>query len=247
MDKKSKIKLLGIITARGGSKGIPKKNIKSFCGKPLIFYTISCAKESGVFDRIIVSTDDDKIAKIARQYGVEVPFIRPKSLAKDNTPTLSVIQHAVKWLIKNESYLPDYVSVLQPTSPLRQPFHVKEAFDLILKSKADSVLGVCEIPASFSPFKAMHIKNGYLKLLDDSLIYKRTSRRQDLEKTYYSNGAIYILKAKLLLDEKNASLYGEKTVPYIMDVEYSIDIDTETDFEMAECFYNILFSTDSEE
>ena len=139
------LKILGVITARGGSKGIPGKNIKPFLGKPLIAYTIEAAKKSGVFDpavggtsRLILSTDDPEIAEVAKKYGCEVPFMRPKELAEDKSAHLPVMQHAVQWLKDNENYQPDYVMILQPTSPLRQPFHIKEAVELILKTGADS-------------------------------------------------------------------------------------------------------------
>src|SRR3989344_1993183 len=119
--------ILGIITARGGSKGIPRKNIKDLCGKPLIAYTIEAAKDSGVFSRLIISTDDQEIADVAKQYGAELPFMRPAELAQDATPHVPVLQHAVSWLRDNEHFFPDYVMILQPTSPMRQDFHIKEA------------------------------------------------------------------------------------------------------------------------
>lgn len=237
MTKSMKKKLLGIITARSGSRGIPKKNIKNFCGEPLIAHTIKCAKLSEVFDRIVVSTDDIKIAKISKSAGAEVPFLRPKKLAKDNTPTLPVIQHTVKWLKEKESYWADYTMILQPTSPLRQPFHIVESVRLFLKTNADSVLGVCKVPDIYTPFKAMIIDKGCLKLFDGKPIYKRTPRRQDIKMAYFSNGAIYLFKTKLLFSKKNPNFYGEKTVPYIMDDIYSVDIDTEEDWEKAEGSY----------
>ncbi|MEK7090871.1 MAG: acylneuraminate cytidylyltransferase family protein [Patescibacteria group bacterium] len=123
-------KILGIITARGGSKGIPGKNIKLLSGKPLVVYTIEAAKKSASLDRIILTTDDEAIAKVAKQNGCEVPFMRPAELAKDDTPTMPVVQHALKWLAENENYGPDAVMILQPTSPLRQDFHIKEAVEL---------------------------------------------------------------------------------------------------------------------
>ena len=127
-----KPKVLGIITARGGSKGIPGKNIKSLLGKPLISYTIEEAKKSGVFDRLILSTDSEEIAEVAKKYNCEVPFIRPVELAEDQVSHLPVIQHAVTWLKNKENYYPDYIMILQPTSPLRRDFHIKEAVDLLL-------------------------------------------------------------------------------------------------------------------
>src|SRR3989344_5310224 len=144
-----KTKILGLITARGGSKSIPKKNIKFLCGKLLIAYTIDEAKKSGVFDRIILSTDDKEIADVGRKFGVEVPFMRPKKLAKDKTPTLPVLIHAISWLRENENYFPDYIMLLQPTSPFRNSDHIREAKELIEKSGADSVVGVGKIPEAY--------------------------------------------------------------------------------------------------
>src|SRR3989344_6947509 len=137
------MKILGIITARGGSKGIPGKNIKPLLGRPLIEYTVEAAQKSGMFDsavggRLILSTDDEAIAKVAKNLGVEVPFIRPKELAEDKTPHLQVLQHAVKWLKEKENYESDAVMILQPTAPLRQAHHIKEAVELFQKTGADS-------------------------------------------------------------------------------------------------------------
>jgi len=246
-------KILGIITARGGSKGIPGKNIKPLLGKPLIAYTIEAAHHSGVFSsglarageaegsasggdsRLILSTDDEKISAVAKEYGCEVPFMRPKELAEDNTKHLPVIRHAVKWLADNENYHADYVMVLQPTSPLRQAFHIKEAVDLILKTRADSVLSVAGIPENFSPHKAMKIDDGgFLKTLSGDSLEKRISRRQDLPKTYWSVGSIYLFRTDLILDPEKLNFYGDKTVPYIIDDKYSVDINEPADWEKAE-------------
>mgnify|MGYP001619380412 CR=1 FL=1 len=132
------MEILGIITARGGSKGIPKKNIRKLNGKPLLAWTIEAAKKSGAFSRLILSTDDPEIAGVGKKYGAEIPFLRPKKLAQDKTPTLPVIQHAIKWLLKKEGYIPDAVMILQPTTPFRQPKHIQKAISLFKKSKADS-------------------------------------------------------------------------------------------------------------
>ncbi|MEK7590516.1 MAG: acylneuraminate cytidylyltransferase family protein [Patescibacteria group bacterium] len=233
MSKNSKI--LGIITARGGSKGFPGKNIKPLLGKPLLAYSIEAAKSSGVFDRLIVSTEDEKIAEVARQYGCEVPFMRPKELARDDTPHLPVIQHAMQWLKENEKYEPDYVMILQPTSPLRQPFHMKEAVELIQKTGADSVMGVSEVPDNFTPTEVMRIKeDGTLQLFDGNPVYKRAVRRQDLPQCHASNGALYLFKTHLIFNKKNPNFYGEKVAPYVFDKKYAVDINTHQDWEEAE-------------
>jgi len=230
------MKVLGIITARGGSKGIPGKNIKKLAGKPLIVYTIEAARKSGALDRIILSTDDEQIAKIGRKYGAEVPFMRPARLARDDTQHLPVLQHAVRWLKEKENYRPDFVMILQPTSPLRQPFHIKEAVELIKKGKADSVLSVAKIPENFSPHKAMVVNDrGLLKLFMGSRpIHKRIPRRQDLVQTYWSVGSIYLFKTSLLFNAKRPNFYGGKTLPYIIDSKYVLDINTPEDWPVAE-------------
>ncbi len=228
-------KFLGIITARGGSKGISGKNIKKLGGKPLIAYTIETALKSGVFDRVILSTDDQKIADIGRTYGVEVPFIRPRELARDNTPTLPVLLHAVRWLKEKENYISDYIMILQPTSPFRQPFHIREATKLLMRSGADSVLGVSEIPESFNPARAMKIdKNGSLKLFSDKPVRNRISRRQDLPRAFWNTCALYLFKTKLLFDKKEPNFWGNKVKPYIMDKKYALDINTIDDWHIAE-------------
>ena len=129
------MKLLGIITARGGSKGIPGKNIKLLNGKPLICYTIGVAKTAASFDRLILSTDSEDITAVARECGAEVPFLRPAELAQDTTPHLPVLQHAVSWLAEKENYHPDAIMILQPTSPLRRPEHIREAVELYLEDQ----------------------------------------------------------------------------------------------------------------
>jgi len=228
-------KILGIITARGGSKGIPGKNIKSLLGKPLIAYTIETAQESGVFDRLILSTDDPKIAEVAKQYGCEVPFLRPIELAQDRTQHLPVLQHAVRWLKEKEGYSPDYVMTLQPTSPLRQSFHIKEAVDLILRTKADSVLSVAKIPEHFTPHKAMVVgEDGALTLFSGNPVRKRTNRRQDLPAAYWSVGSIYLFRTGLMFHPTEPNCYGDRVQPYIMDAKYIVDIDAPADWEVAE-------------
>ncbi|MEK9174760.1 MAG: acylneuraminate cytidylyltransferase family protein [Patescibacteria group bacterium] len=230
------MKILGVITARGGSKGIPRKNIKDLCGQPLIAYTIKAAQESGIFDRIVLSTDDAEIAEVARKYSVEVPFIRPAELAQDATPHLPVMQHAVKWLAENENYNPDLVAILQPTAPLRQSQHLKEALDLMLKLKADSVVGVTEIPGHFSPYWAVtYDENNFGKLFTGEPIRDRIPRRQSFpKKTYSNNGALYVFKPGLLFDAERPSFYGEKVAIYPMAEKYSINIDSLEDWYLAE-------------
>ncbi len=230
------MKILGIITARGGSKGIPRKNIKELNGKPLIAYTIEAAQKSGIFDRIILSTDDLEIAEVAKKYGCEVPFMRPAELAQDGTPHLPVMQHAVSWLKEKENYNPDLVAILQPTAPLRQSWHIKEAFDLLVKKEADSVVAVSEIPGHYSPYWAVVVdENNLGKLFNGDPIRNRIPRRQSLpQKTYSHCGALYMFKTKFLFDEDNPNFYGDKVAIYPMEEKYSINIDTPDDWKIAE-------------
>lgn len=229
------MRLLGIIPARGGSKSIPRKNIKELLGKPLLAYTIEAAKNSGVFDRIILSTDDEEIAGVGKKYGVEAPFLRPREIAEDKTPMLPVLQHAVSWLKEKEGYWPDAVMLLQPTAPLRQAFHIKEAMELFEKAGVDSVVSVVEIPGHFSPYWAVvEDEAGWGKLFIGKPIRERIGRRQDFpQKTYSHSGAIYLFKTNLLFLPV-PSLYGEKVKLYPMEEKYCVNIDDPEDWELAE-------------
>lgn len=230
----TKKSILGVITARGGSKGIPGKNIKPLLGKPLIWYTIEAAQKAGVFNRLIISTDDEKIAEVAKSYGCEVPFIRPKELAEDATPHLPVLQHAVQFLKKKENSEPDYVMILQPTSPLRQPFHIKEAVDLISKERADSLVSVSLVPKHFHPnWQFVKDANNRLKIFTGEKVKNITRRRQDLSDTYFKNGVIFLFKTELLF--ANApSIYGDDVLAYVMDEKYNVNIDSPEEWDLAE-------------
>lgn len=220
--------VLAIIPARGGSKGVPRKNIKDLCGKPLIAWTIEEALKSKYIDRLIVSTEDDEIAKISKKYGAEVPFMRAKGLAQDNTPGIDPILHCINWLMDNEKYHSDYICTLQCTSPLRKSNHIDEALEMLGQKVADSIIGVCE--SEVSPYWMKNIKKGKLvDFIKNSHVYKR---RQELPMVYRLNGAIYIGKTEIL--KKNRNWYTDNTIPYIMSNEDSIDIDTMMDFKFAE-------------
>jgi len=232
--KKPDAKILGIITARGGSKGIPGKNIKELCGKPLIVWSIDAAHGSGVLDRLIISTDDSKIASVAQAHGVEVPFMRPAELAEDSTAHLPVIQHAVRTLREEEGYKPDYVMIFQPTSPLRQARHVREAWNLMRANpEADSVVGVVEIPEHYNPhWQTKVADDGTASIFTGERFGEIIRRRQDLPRTYTRNGGIYILKTRVLFTEP-PSLYGEHVLAYVMEPKFSINIDEPADWEEA--------------
>lgn len=229
-------KILGIITARGGSKGIPRKNIKLLAGKPLIAYTIEAARQSGIFDRVILSTDNEEIATIARAHGCEVPFMRPGELARDTTPHLPVLQHAVGYLREHENYEPDAVMILQPTAPLRTAGHIREAVALFKKNDADSVVSVCEVPGHHNPYwQLTRDDDESLKIfMTGAPLTELIHRRQDLPKTYTRNGAIYLFKTDILLHPERPSFYGARTVAYVMDKESSVNIDGMEDWSRAE-------------
>lgn len=220
-------KFLAIIPARGGSKSIPLKNIKPLLGSPLIAYTIKEALKSEYLDRIIVSTDDIQIAKISQGYGADVPFIRPKELAQDTSPTLSVIQHALLYL-ESEGYIPDFVVLLQPTSPLREVKHIDEAIKKMLDTDADSVITITK--SEIHPYWMCKLKGD--KVFPFIKTSKKSLRRQDLPPIYKLNGAVVVSKREVILSGKNWQNQDIRAI--IMDPIYSIDIDTPLDFYLAE-------------
>ena len=230
------MKVLGVVTARAGSKGIPGKNTRLLGGKPLIAHTIDAARESEVFDRLILSTDDEQAAAIARAHGCEVPFMRPASLAGDDVPHLPVMQHALTWLRDHDRYVPDWVMILLPTSPLRQPFHVREAVDLGVRSGADSVVSVDELPPHFNPMRAVAIDDqGWARLfVGDLPVRRRPGRRQDMPKAWILNGAVYLFQTRLLFDPIEPSLYGDKVAAYTMTPPYGLNIDDPADWNIVE-------------
>ena len=227
---KKKQNFLGLILARGGSKGIPRKNIKILSGKPLLAYTAEAALQSKKLTRVILSTEDAEIKKIGLDIGLEIPFDRPKNLAKDCTSSLEVIIDIVSKLKKNENYVPDFIVLLQPTSPFRTNKHIDEAINKFMLSDCDSLVSVSEIPHSMSPSSAMELTDEeYLHPLKE--INESTQLRQNKKKYYARNGAIYIFTNECL---KNKTLYGKKIIPYIMDRQSSLDIDDNHDWELAE-------------
>ena len=227
--------VLGVITARAGSKGIPGKNTRRLAGKPLIAYTIESALASGVFDRLILSTDDEEAAGIARELGCEVPFMRPASLCADDTPHLSVMQHAVAWMRDAQHYQPEWVMILMPTSPLRQPSHIAESVALAVTSGADSVVSVDPMPAHFHPLRALTVDaQGWARLyVGDRPVRDRPVRRQGMPAAWVFNGAIYLFKASLL-QSADPSLYGDRVAAYPMAPPSGHNIDDAADWAEAE-------------
>lgn len=228
------MRVLGIITARGGSKSIPGKNLKLLGGRPLLDYTIDAANDTPL-DRLILSTEDQKIADAARALGCEVPFMRPAELARDETPHLPVIQHAATWMLEHQNYKADIVLTLQPTSPLRSAADIAAALRMLELSDADSVVSVNEVSAHAHPMRMLRVDDtGHAVLFATGQpVRKRINRRQDLPKAWVMNGAIYACRTEVLFAAE-PSLYGDRVVAYPMPIERSISIDTLEDWAEAE-------------
>lgn len=219
-------RIIAIIPARRGSKGLPRKNIKPLLGKPLVAWTIEQAKKSKYIDKIIVSTEDKEIAEISRDWGAEI-IERPKELAKDESPTIDAVFHTLE-VLRTENYNPNIVILLQPTSPLRAAKDIDNAIELLLRSDCESVVSVCEI--EHPPYWSLKIAEGYLKTFFKEEYWRM--RRQDLPKLYMPNGAVFVSTPRVLYKYKD--FYTSKTIPYVMPSERSIDIDNEADFMLAE-------------
>lgn len=215
--------IVAIITARGGSKGLPNKNILDLRGKPLLAWSIDAAKASRYIDRCILSSDADSIMAVAQQHGCEVPFKRPAELARDDTSGTAPVLHALQQL--PQKY--DYVILLQPTSPLRTGQHLDAAIEMIANADADTLVSVTE--PDKPPYWMFNVVNGRLQPLFGGNYLK--TRRQELPKSYVVNGAIYIAKTDYLL--QHDTFFAESTLAYAMSKADSVDIDTADDLEAA--------------
>ena len=227
--------ILAVIPARGGSKGIPHKNIRNFAGYPLIAYSIAAALQSELVTRVIVSTDDPEIAEVARQCGADVPFLRPPELAQDATSDLPVFQHALAWLTSNEAYAPDFVIQLRPTSPVRPVGLVDEAGRLLQQHpEADSVRGV--VLAGENPHKMWRInpENGQMKNLLDvpGIAEPYNAPRQVLPPVYWQTGHIDVIRPAAILSKNSMS--GDVILPVLVDPRFTVDIDDLSDWARAE-------------
>ena len=223
--------ILAIVPAREGSKGIPKKNIYPLCNTPLIYYTIKAIQRSKLITRAILSSDSSEVIKVAEDYGLEVPFVRPSKLAQDDTPALPVVEHAVKWLEETENYKADYIILLQPTSPLRTENHIDEALSILINSDADSIVSIVEVPHSFNPYSIMKLQGKYLS---PYLLYDENKNLRQFKPVFYArNGAaIYAFTYNCLMNKH--SIYGDKILPYLMEKESSIDVDDLFDLKLCE-------------
>lgn len=229
-------KVLALIPARGGSKGVPGKNIRPISGKPLIAWSIDAAKASKYIDRTILSTDGEDIAKVGREWGAEVPFIRPAEFAQDLTPDPPVFEHALAWLKENENYVPDIIIHLRPTGPLRTSLEIDEAIALLGDNpEADSVRSLQE-PAK-PPFKMWKQKGDYIvPFVEDMPRMKdwHTAPRQSLPKVYETTADIGIMWARTVTEKH--SVIGNKVLPYFLK-RPTVDIDNLFDFEIAELLF----------
>lgn len=221
--------VLGLVPARSGSKGVPGKNVRLLAGHTLLEYTARAARESGVLDRVILSTDSTEIADAGRRAGLEVPFLRPTALAADDSPMLPVIEHALAETATH-GWTPDIIVLLQPTSPLRRPHHIRCAVDLLRETNADSVVTVVEVPRHLSPDYVMRIEDGRLKpFLPDGL---RITRRQDARPAYSREGTVYAFRRSTV--ERCGSIYGDDCRPLVIEARESLSIDTQDDWDEAE-------------
>lgn len=232
------MEVLAIIQARGGSKGIPGKNIKPLLGKPLICWTIDAAKTAHSVSRVIVSTDDEEIAKVARACGAEVPFMRPKEFAMDFAKSIGLLKHALEWLAKNENYHPDAVVQLKPTNPLRTAEHIDQCVEEFFKTPdIDSLITVTKSPAH--PLKTWKFENEFLAPFVPEEVFgiheAAKLPRQTLPEAFIQNSCVHVIHPDTIL-KKNSSI-GTRIKGVIIEPEDSINIDRELDFEIAELIF----------
>lgn len=223
------MKILAIIPARGGSKGVPRKNIKLLNGLPLLAYTARLAKKSRLISKVVLSTDDPEIAQVGILEGVEVPFMRPSELALDSTPTLPVLQHALEYFASNGENF-DAVCLLEVTSPFRSVAFLESAIEKFISSNADSLVSVLPVPATYNPHWTFEEdSSGFLKIATGEL--KIIPRRQELPKAYFRDGSIYLTKSEVI---REGSIYGSKSAFLENDPLYYVNIDTMEDWKEAE-------------
>lgn len=217
---------LVLIPARGGSKGIPRKNMASLGGKPLIEYTIQSAIDANLLGKICLSTDDEEIRNFGLKFSIEAPFLRPAGLAMDNSETLPVILHALEWYEKNERFFPEFVVLLQPTCPLRNSEHIVNSFNQIVKSDADSLISVN--PVREHPCE--YVLQGAVRF-EYILSPPVKPGRQNFPEVFFINGAIYISKVSLIKERR--ILFDREAILYQMGLREAIDIDDSDDLEYA--------------
>lgn len=218
--------MIAIIPARGGSKGLPGKNILPLCGKPMIAYTIEAAKQSKYIDHVIVSTDDQKIAEIALQYGAEVPFLRPDFLASDTAQAVDNYIYTIERLSKEWNTPIEEFVVLQPTSPLRIAEDIDGAIEMFMEKQADSVISYTPEAHPVRWHKYLDENNAFVDIFDTTI-----ANRQDLKTSYYPNGAVYVFRFSMIKERK---YYTDKSYGFVMPRVRSVDIDYKEDFDYVE-------------
>lgn len=227
-------RVVAVIPARGGSQGIPDKNIRDFAGKPLIAWTIEGAREAKGIDRVIVSTDSEAIAAVARSFGAEVPFLRPASISASDTPIEPVLSHAYEWLLRTENYDADCLVLLFPTNPLREVQHIDESLRLFHDSHADCVITVNESPAHYTPYWTL-VRNadGTVAYFGGQDLRKGYTRRQDFpQRCFAKNDLVFVLRPGNLFTSPS-SLYGERTELLVTDRIYDGDINTAEEWDLT--------------
>lgn len=222
---------LGLVTARGGSKTIPLKNIKALGGKPLLAYPIGAMRRSGVVDRIVVSTDDERIAEVARALGAEVPFLRPAELAQDDTPSIPVVEHALAWLADSDGWEPNYVLLVQPTEPFVQPGQIRAAFELMLERGADSAITMVEVPQRNHPFHVrVQTDEGYLEFEQPEAHYEHHRRQLDPPRYAFAN--LFWFRRDAFLAQRQIEV--GRRAGLLVDPLFAFDLNTEEDWRLAE-------------
>jgi CMP-N,N'-diacetyllegionaminic acid synthase len=223
-------RVLGLIPARGGSKGIPRKNIRPLAGRPLLEYTAGSALGARRLSRVVLSTEDPEVADVGRGCGLEVPFMRPADLALDATPSLAVVQHALRWLeTRGERY--DAVCLLEPTAPFRGPDEIDGCIALFEESGADAVITVRRVPDDFNPhWTYLRDVRGYLQLSTGEAT--PIARRQSLPPAYHRDGSVYVTRRDIVLGRD--SMYGDRLVGLVVEDRPWVNIDTQADWARAE-------------
>ncbi len=226
------MKTIALIPARGGSKGLSDKNIRSMAGKPLIAFSIEEAKKCKYLDRIVVSTDSEQIARVAKKYGAETPFLRPKKLAKDNSPTIDAILHALDWFEKKGETF-DLLVLLEPTSPLREGKDITKPIEILLQNpEAKAIVGIAKLESAHPEFNVVLNKKGFIRKWSGGGSDFRVLRRQELADVYFFEGSIYVSYVKTLKEKR--SFYHDKTLGYVVPRYKSLEVDDIYDLTMAE-------------
>jgi len=224
------LRVLGLVPARGGSKGVPRKNIRPLAGRPLLYYTAEAARQSKRLSRVVLSTEDAEIAEVGRACGLEAPFLRPPELAADTTPMLAVVEHLLGWCQQQGEDF-DAVCLLQPTTPLRRAEDIDACISLLEQSGADSVVSVLPVPAEYNPhWVYFKDESGLLRLSTGEA--SPITRRQELPPAFHREGSVYVTRRETLVEQH--SLYGRRVAGYCIDPERTVNIDTWADWARAE-------------